>query len=337
MVRDEFTQFVEISPHPVLTPSIEDGLRTLGINGLVRPVLRRDEPERRALMELIGALYVNGQRPDWRALSPIPNTHLDLPTYPWQRERFWFATSARRTHSTSGGHPLLGRKLETALAPDTHIWESMLSLDAAAVSGRSPASRACRASRRRLHGDGACRSEGSVRRRLHLEEIRFEKCWLFHLKVRCECNSCSRDIHSESPVVPKAVSDWSQHARGMIGAAPDGVAPAVTLPTLPDRIDGKDFYTAFASQGMQYGETFRGVAEVWRRDGEALARLSMPEAVRELEHSYTLHPALLDACLQVLGAAPSRRTAPRVPACLSPSKVSTATAGLSAIFGCMRG
>jgi acyl transferase domain-containing protein/NADPH:quinone reductase-like Zn-dependent oxidoreductase/acyl carrier protein/short-subunit dehydrogenase len=301
MARDEFTHIVEISPHPVLTPSIEDGLRTLGTRGLVRAVLRRDEPERRSLLELLAALYVNGQRPDWRALAGLPDARVDLPTYPWQRERFWFQTTPRRTAIAAHGHALLGQKLETALAPGTHVWESMLCLDAApfltdhrindlvVLPGAAYIEMALTAAQAVFAG-------GS------LEEISFEEMLIVPsdgaLRLQLVLEGHTFRISSLAQGAP----EWTHHARGTIGAVPE-TAHVITLPTLTERIDGDEFYKASAASGTQYGETFRAVAEVWRRDGEAVARLSLPDAVREAEPDYALHPALLDACFQVLGAA----------------------------------
>src|SRR5690606_8351383 len=70
---------------------------------------------------------------------------------------------------------------------------------------------------------------------------------------------------------------------------------------------------AMVELGMNYGPAFSAVAEVWRGEGEALARLEHPAGLGE--SSARVHPAVLDACLQVTAAAvPERKDVAMLPA-----------------------
>ncbi|HEY3057613.1 MAG TPA: type I polyketide synthase, partial [Chloroflexota bacterium] len=93
LLSDGHTTFLELSPHPTLLPALAELVPPGG--GLVLPSLRRDQPGLRVLRESLVALYANGQPIAWDALYPS-GTCVQLPTYPWQRERFWldFTTSA---------------------------------------------------------------------------------------------------------------------------------------------------------------------------------------------------------------------------------------------------
>ncbi|WP_425348007.1 type I polyketide synthase, partial [Streptomyces durhamensis] len=52
------------------------------------PLLRGDRPEQQALVTALAELHVHGVSPDWQAL--FPGAHrVKLPTYAFQRERFW--------------------------------------------------------------------------------------------------------------------------------------------------------------------------------------------------------------------------------------------------------
>ena len=64
-----------------------------------------------------------------------------------------------------------------------------------------------------------------------------------------------------------------------------------------------DFYRRLREVGLDFGPAFRGIDRLWRRDGEALARIRSTEAVTHARSRYGLHPALLDACFQSLSAA----------------------------------
>ncbi|MET0404866.1 MAG: type I polyketide synthase, partial [Cystobacter sp.] len=79
--------FLELSPHPILTQSIE---RLCSTHPEVRvlPSLQRDEVEGEVLLRSLGALYSAGHPIDWRALESSPHACVPLPAYPWQRSRF---------------------------------------------------------------------------------------------------------------------------------------------------------------------------------------------------------------------------------------------------------
>ncbi len=82
------TAFLEVSPHPVLVPSIEDSLRAAG-GGFAGGTLRREAPERESFLESASALHVHGVAVDWSRAAAAPARPVPLPTQPWQRERFW--------------------------------------------------------------------------------------------------------------------------------------------------------------------------------------------------------------------------------------------------------
>jgi acyl transferase domain-containing protein len=51
--------------------------------------LRRSGAERGAMLEAVGALYGYGQPVAWKRLHPEGGRVVPLPTYPWQRQRYW--------------------------------------------------------------------------------------------------------------------------------------------------------------------------------------------------------------------------------------------------------
>ena len=102
--------FVEVGPHPVLGQSIAQCLADATESGRLSPVtcplspavpspvvlpsLRREENERATMLASLGALYVRGAPVDWRALYGAIAPAIPLPTYPWQRERYWLEPAA---------------------------------------------------------------------------------------------------------------------------------------------------------------------------------------------------------------------------------------------------
>jgi 8-amino-7-oxononanoate synthase/malonyl CoA-acyl carrier protein transacylase len=64
-----------------------------------------------------------------------------------------------------------------------------------------------------------------------------------------------------------------------------------------------DYYEQLQECGLDYGTAFQGIRQLWRGDGQALGKIRLQDLEASQVEAYTLHPALLDACLQVLGAA----------------------------------
>jgi acyl transferase domain-containing protein len=96
LIEDGHRRFVELSPHPLLRPAIEDGCASQGVDALVVGSLERDAPEEATLLTHLGALYADGLDLDWpRVMSD--GQFVPLPSYPWQRERFWVGGSDRQT------------------------------------------------------------------------------------------------------------------------------------------------------------------------------------------------------------------------------------------------
>jgi len=90
--------FVEISPHPILTTAIEQGIQYSDRQGVVLPSLKRNEDELAVMLNSLGALYTAGYPVNWRKLYPSGGNHIQLPTYPWQRQRYWLDRKiARKT------------------------------------------------------------------------------------------------------------------------------------------------------------------------------------------------------------------------------------------------
>jgi myxalamid-type polyketide synthase MxaE and MxaD len=143
LLRDGFDTFIEINAHPVLLQAMEEGIRqskeSSGRSAIAVPSLRRDKEERAELLASLGALHVHGLPINFQKLYPR-GTCLRLPTYTWQRERYWLdSTSISNSRSRlSHGHPNLGARIDSSIDPATSLWPVHLpanqnSLDRAAL------------------------------------------------------------------------------------------------------------------------------------------------------------------------------------------------------------
>jgi natural product biosynthesis luciferase-like monooxygenase protein len=90
------------------------------------------------------------------------------------------------------------------------------------------------------------------------------------------------------------------------GLTAQAVPPEASLEEIRSRLggelSGEELYRGLSALGVDYGAAFRGIERLWRSPGEALARIRPPAAVIEGSGGYSIHPALLDACLQALSA-----------------------------------
>ncbi len=120
LLAEGFNVFAELSPHPVLLPAIESGLLDARPGGVaLLPSLRRETGELDVLLESLGALHVRGHAVDFRRLVPTGRS-VPLPSYPWQRRRFWIddATAGEPLAAQGDAPAALDASALLAAAPD---------------------------------------------------------------------------------------------------------------------------------------------------------------------------------------------------------------------------
>ena len=114
---------IEIGPHPVLLGLVEQGVEHQSAHAQVGiPSLRRGRDELATLRAGLARYWTHGGAVDWSTVSRISSPPLSLPTYPFARDRYWFAEPAHREMQTDctrfdreTTHPLLGARLRSAL------------------------------------------------------------------------------------------------------------------------------------------------------------------------------------------------------------------------------
>ncbi|MEU4896297.1 type I polyketide synthase [Streptomyces sp. NPDC044780] len=284
------TVFVEIAPHPVLLPAIEED------GGRVLPSSRRDHDERSVFLESLACLYTAGHTIDWRALHPGGGRCVDLPPYPFQRERYWVDT-APPPHPTTG-HPLLGEPVSPATAPGTRIRQRTLRLPYLA-DHRVGGSAILPAAAYLEMALSAARTPPLLR------DVSFEQ-----MAVLGQDGTGTVQLVQEQDtftIFARAADggSWTRCARGTALAAETDVAPPPSAESphtirsrCPNRVTADEHYDGYARRGIDYGPAFRQVAQMWTGDAEALGRISLSGSPA----GYLCHPALLDSCFQVLGA-----------------------------------
>ncbi|HSS51043.1 MAG TPA: acyltransferase domain-containing protein, partial [Thermoanaerobaculia bacterium] len=121
-----YTAFLEIGPHPVLAASIAQAVEP---SAAVLASLRRGRDERETLLDSLAALYVLGWPVDWRGVFPDGGRRAPLPTYPFQRQRYWFEAPSRPAAAAAPSLlPDAEPALETLLASQLDAFNRMVAL-----------------------------------------------------------------------------------------------------------------------------------------------------------------------------------------------------------------
>ncbi|MFF7977437.1 SDR family NAD(P)-dependent oxidoreductase, partial [Streptomyces sp. NPDC007905] len=307
------TRFVEIGPGGVLS-----GMAQGCVDDIVTiPVLRADRPEARALTTAFAQLHVGGVEVDWHAFFPGAG-RVDLPTYAFQRERYWLDAPAlaggmRAVGQGEAGHPLLGAAVPLAdgdghlltgrLSPHTHPW-----LVDHAVGGVAL-----------LPGTAfvelAVTAADAVGCDL-LEELTLETPLLvperggvaLQVRVGADDGSGRRPltVHSRIDDADAYAHEddsgraWVRHASGSLTVATGGPVDGLLAawpPVGAEPIDVDGFYDRLAGMALDYGPAFQGLRAAWRSGDDFFAEVELPGAERTDAGAYGLHPALFDAAL----------------------------------------
>ncbi|GAA2101524.1 hypothetical protein GCM10009801_74890 [Streptomyces albiaxialis] len=321
LLSDGHGVFVECSAHPVLTPGIEDTAQNADTPVVVTGTLRRDEGGRARLVQSLGHLWAHGVPVDWSTYLPATARWVDLPTYAFQRRRYWLEDSGAVGDVTAAGlsgadHPLLGAAvsmpgahvLTGRLSAATHPWLAERSvLGVSVVPETALVDLAVRA------GDQVgC----DLVRELTVETpLVLPERGAVLLRVLVEEGDGGGDrkvtVHSRPEDVPDAQS-WTRHATGVLapgtpeapGPGEGGLdsrawPPSGAEPVEP--VELEDFYRARAEGGVGHGPLFQGLRSVWRRGEEVYAEVALPDEGAADAAGFGLHPALLDAALHFAG------------------------------------
>ncbi|MFD4686392.1 SDR family NAD(P)-dependent oxidoreductase [Streptomyces sp. NPDC058461] len=317
------TAYLELGPDGVLTALTRDCLADPA-GAVAVPLLRRDRPEDTALTTALATLHVHGAGPDWaRTLAGPPARRTELPTYAFQRARYWLDAAPGEPDLAAAGlaadqHPLLAAG--TALAGgDGHLLTGRLSLDSHpwladhSVSG-TPVLPGTAFLELALHA--AARVGCTTVDELTLEApLVLPAQTAVHLQVTVgePADDATRTVTVHSR--PDDATDdepWTRHAVGQLtpATAPDDTPPPTEWPppgAVAADLDG--LYDRFAAGGFAYGPVFQGLTDAWTHGDTVYARVALPDRAAADAARYGLHPALLDAAVQTVGLTAAAGTA----------------------------
>ncbi|MEV6196135.1 type I polyketide synthase [Streptomyces sp. NPDC051920] len=305
---------VELSPHPLLVMTVQEMLdATPGATGFVVGSLRRDEGGLDRLYRSAAEAFVLGLTVSWQtALDGADGTDgaqgaegagVELPTYAFQRRRYWLNTPAETTAASTCDHPLLDAVIDLPADGGGH--------GGVAGSGRLSLERHPWLADHLVHGTVLVPFAA-------LAELAL---WAAHETGRDSVDELtlhtplvlSRTAEREIRVVIDAGGTIGVHSRAdgedtwtrnATGTAGSGTAPAPAQDSLTawpppgaTAVPLDDTHTAPAAAGFGLGPLLRGTRALWRAGDTLFAEVELPAADGAEQSGFRIHPALLTTAL----------------------------------------
>ncbi|MFL0022232.1 type I polyketide synthase [Streptomyces sp. NBUL23] len=308
--------WAEVGPQPALSAALD-----VREGEVVASFLRRDRDQATSLLTGLSRLHVHGVDVAWDSWLPRGTDSVDLPTYAFQRRRYWPGGSVgASTGSLSGvglsgaDHRLLGAQVTVAdgaavftgrLSVSTQPW-----LADHAVSGTVL-----------LPGTAFVDFMAHAGRRVGSPQVG-ELTLQAPLVLAADGPGVAVQVVVDVPDKQgrrtvaiysrpdNETGDWTRHGAGTLTEAPQATdateatetsdAPGASWewPRAAAEMSGEDVYAGLSEAGFDYGPVFRGLKQVWQDGEDIYAEVVLPDDPA----GFVLHPALLDAALHALAA-----------------------------------
>ncbi|WP_150250520.1 type I polyketide synthase [Nocardiopsis deserti] len=307
--------FLEVSPHPVLTLAIEQILEDRGHRDhAVLGTLHRGEDGPTRLRTAFAEAHCHGADVDWsRVLGGADGSPpVELPTYPFQRRRYWL--SVPRTSGVPAelgleraGHPLLGARVPVAdtgqtlftgvLDTEGHPWLAEHRVGGRAlVPGTAVVELLLHAGR-----ECGCPEIADLVVLAPMEAAPGTDGRATRVQIAVDApDEDGRRAARVSSLAPGART-WVLHAQGELAPASGGPATPVAAPgadAVPVPVE--DGYAFLSAHGYDYGPAFRGLRAAWADASGVWAETELDRPPGDAPAMAGPHPALADAGLHAL-------------------------------------
>jgi polyketide synthase 12 len=314
-----YRTFIESSPHPVLTVGVQESLEECGQDHqdhCVVATLRRDDGGMDRILLSAAETHIHGTSPNWVAMFDGAGARrIALPTYAFDHKRYWLNAppgflDARSLGIASADHPLLGAVVVQAdsdeiiftgrLSLKSHPWladhkvQGIVLVPATAMVEMA------------LHAGDRARCPRVDELILHTPLIVGEHgCVAVQVIVGAWTDTGERRVRIYSRADDGADGTWTRHAEGMLSPIETPINTAAVKQWPPDGaqpVDVSELYPTLSMLGYEYGQTFRGLRAVWRRDNELFVEAELSTEIKADASRFGLHPALFDSVMHGIAA-----------------------------------
>ena len=299
---------MEIGPQPVLTGAAVQVWPEHVAAPRAVVSLRKGVADRRQIADALAAAYIGGHRPDFSAVHGRAGRRGELPTYPFQRRRFWPRSAGVAMEgggaATSG---ILGSAKD--LASGDTVYTSRLSVRSqpwlsdhviygtVVVPGATYAAMALAAVGTPARVQDVFFYEPIILPEKSSREVQLT----LHPQ---EAGGWTFQVHSRP--YGQRDTDWSLNAEGTVAAGLDDEHPAEQAEAVDDAIERctrmrpQELFETFADLELAWGPTWSGsLKSLWLGDGEAIGDILVGAELAEQLGSEPMHPVLMDLCTGV--------------------------------------
>uniref|UniRef100_B8HKZ3 Beta-ketoacyl synthase n=1 Tax=Cyanothece sp. (strain PCC 7425 / ATCC 29141) TaxID=395961 RepID=B8HKZ3_CYAP4 len=312
--------FLECGPKPILLGMGQQCLPPQ--TGAWLPSLKTGQQDGQQLLSSLAELYGQGFAVNWLSVNPTEPQQLkvSLPTYPFQRQRYWVDRKPAQTRALSSQsvlHPLLGQRLHLAGRSQEIIFEHHLSanypaylldhdvVDKVVVPGAAYVEMALAAGRHLFQSSSLVLENVFIAQPLVLSPIQTTTVQMvltpeadqsYHFEIA----SLNESPNSQTP-------EWQVHVSAQLRAGSGApLLEQVELQAWQKRgtpLSPHLFYEQSRQHGITLGPCFQSLTQAWLEQGQGQAQVQLPTAIAIHETSgYQIHPVLLDGVFQLAAA-----------------------------------
>jgi acyl transferase domain-containing protein len=297
---------MEIGPQPILTAAALQIWPESSATPRAIVSLRKGANAQRQITEALATTYICGHRPDFAARYHTPGRRLELPTYPFQRRRYWPKTSGIRADGTAASG-ILGSAKDLAsgdtvytnvLSVKTQPWLShhviygTVVVPGATYAAMALASAGAPARVKEVFFYEPIILPDKASREVQLTLHPLDDGWRFQ-------------VHSRPFGVRD--SEWSLNSDGTLLAGAEPESETQRAPVSPDeaieqmnRTRPQELFDIFHDMELAWGPTWStSLKSLWVGEGEAIGDIAVGDELGEHLGSEPIHPVLLDLCTGV--------------------------------------
>ena len=319
--------YLELGPDPVLCAMARECLdEAEQEKAAFLPTLREGREESEAIATSIAHAHTAGVKVSWEAFFKDTGAkRVPLPTYPFQRKRYWLSSDASAGDAGSIGqvaadHPLLGATVELAgteegsllltgrLSLSTHPWLADHAVgEVVLLPGTAFLELALRAAEQvgaesveelTLQAPLVLPEPGAVAIQVTVSGLGEDGRREIAIHSRLE------SAREEEPV---EAQEWTRNAEGTLSSEP-AQAPRpfeAWPPEGAEPLETDYLYDLLAEHGLRYGPAFQGLGAAWKQGEEIYAEVALSEEQAQGAERFAIHPALLDSALHAIALAAS--------------------------------
>jgi malonyl CoA-acyl carrier protein transacylase len=287
--------------------------------------LKKDRKDWEQIFEAVGTLYGAGVNPDWQGFDaerPM-RSRIMLPTYPFQRKRYWPKSARRAAAGASTGsdlHPFLGIRVASPSGGGQVLYQSVLDVkgynafikqhivhEEIVVPAATYMDMAISAAINEFGTGVAIVESMNIEKPVVAYEGR-RKFVQTVLTPQTPGVFAFQIFTAEAPAGNGPVPEWISHVQGKISVSKQKVESILPEKKEPiadiqarckTEVTMDQFYTILKRVGIDPHGVFRTIKDIHGGKAELISRVQITDAMQAESESFQFHPSYLDSFIQL--------------------------------------